>query len=191
MLPSISAREQLELTGLEESLRLATLEGATPAERRRLQERLEVTHQLLGELPAMEDIAFLHSGLCQTYLPHTRPSENHAVWRRDAGRFTLIIAPGILDERRKDLARPGGPREASNLYLGVPYGPKSRLILIYLQTEGRKGGPVVNMGPSMSAWISPSYSWQRPTAANIVGIPGGFAFWAVAQSATSQPPANY
>lgn len=145
-------RQQLELTGLEESLRLADAEGATPAERKRLRERLEVAHQLIGDLPALEDVAFLHSGLCQTYLPHTRPKENHAVWRREAGRFTLIVAPGVLDERPRDPNRRSGPREASDLYLGVPFGPKARLILIYLQTEGRKSR-VVNMGPSMSAWI--------------------------------------
>ena len=74
-----SARQQLELLGLEESLRMADAEGTTPAERRRLRERLEVAHQLLIDLPALDDIAFLHSGLCQTYLPHTRPKENHAV----------------------------------------------------------------------------------------------------------------
>jgi hypothetical protein len=147
-----SPRRQLELVGLQESLRLAEAEGASPAERRRLRERLEVAHQLLIDLPAMDDIAFLHSGLCQTYLPHTRPKENHSVWRREAGRFTLIVAPGVLDERRRDVPRRTGPHEASDLYVGVPFGPKARLILIYLQTEGRKSR-VVNMGGSMSAWI--------------------------------------
>jgi len=38
---------------------------------------------------------------------------------------------------------------------------------------------------------NPSYSQQRPTADSIVGVPGGFAFWAVARSATSQPPVTY
>ena len=38
-------------------------------------------------------LAFLHAGLCQTYLPHMRPKENHAVWRREAGRFTLTSRP--------------------------------------------------------------------------------------------------
>lgn len=149
-----SPKRQLELVGLDESLRRAELEGASPAERRRLRERLEVAHQLLIDLPAIDDIAFLHSGLCQTYLPHTRPKENHAVWRREAGRFTLIVAPGVLDERRRDgnASRRSTPHEASDLYVGVPFGPKARLILIYLQTEGRKSR-VVNMGPSMSAWI--------------------------------------
>jgi hypothetical protein len=147
-----SARQQLELLGLEESLRMADAEGTTPAERRRLRERLEVAHQLLIDLPALDDIAFLHSGLCQTYLPHTRPKENHAVWRREAGRFTLIVTPGVLDERKRDAPRRSVPHEASDLYVGVPFGPKARLILIYLQTEGRKSR-AVNMGPSMSAWI--------------------------------------
>ena len=145
-------RQQLELTGLEESLRLAEAEGATPTERKRLRERLEVTHQLMGDLPALDDVAFLHSGLCQTYLPHTRPKENHSVWRREAGRFTLIVTPGVLDDRPRDPSRRAGPREVTDLYIGVPFGPKARLILIYLQTEGRKSR-VVNMGPSMSAWI--------------------------------------
>jgi hypothetical protein len=74
-----------------------------------LRERLEVAHQLLIDLPALDDIAFLHSGLCQTYLPHTRPKENHAVWRREAGRFTLIVTPGVLDERKRDAPRRSVP----------------------------------------------------------------------------------
>jgi hypothetical protein len=74
----------------------------------------------------------------------------HSAWRREAGRFTLIVAPGVLDERRRDIPRRVGPHEASDLYVGVPFGPKARLILIYLQTEGRKSR-VVNMGRSMSA----------------------------------------
>src|SRR3954468_11046416 len=100
-----SPRQQLELVGLQESLRLAEAEGATPAERRRLRERLEVAHQLLIDLPAMDDIAFLHSGLCQTYLPHTRPKESDSVCRREAARFPLSLAPGVLDERRRHIPR--------------------------------------------------------------------------------------
>jgi hypothetical protein len=89
-----SPRRQLELVGLQESLRLAEAEGASPAERRRLRERLEVAHQLLIDLPAMDDIAFLHSGLCQTYLPHTRPKENHSVWQRPECRKAMSSIAG-------------------------------------------------------------------------------------------------
>jgi hypothetical protein len=38
------------------------------------------------------------------------------------------------------------------MYLGVPFGPKARLILIYFQSEERRSR-TVSMGPSMSAWI--------------------------------------
>ena len=98
----INPRQQLELVGLEQALLAAELEGATPSERRKLRDRLEVVHQLLIDLPSPDDIAFLHSGLCQTYLPHSRPKENHAVWRRELGRFTLIVTPGVLDERPRE-----------------------------------------------------------------------------------------
>lgn len=36
--------------------------------------------------------------------------------------------------------------------VGVPYGTRARLIMIFLQTEGVRGR-TVNLGPSMSAWI--------------------------------------
>jgi hypothetical protein len=145
-------RQQLELAGLEQALLWAELEGATPSERRKIRDRLEVAHQLLIDLPTPDDIAFLHSGLCQTYLPHSRPKENHSVWRRESGRFTLIVTPGVLDDRPRELQRRVEPHEAKDLYVGVPFGPKARLILIYLQSEGRRSR-TVSMGPSMSAWI--------------------------------------
>jgi Plasmid encoded RepA protein len=149
----MNPRHQLEFVGLEQALLAAEAEGATPSERRKLRDRLEVAHQLLIDLPTPDDIAFLHSGLCQTYLPHSRPKENHSVWRRESGRFTLIVTPGVLDERpREQLQRRVIPHEANDLYVGVPFGPKARLILIYLQSEGRRSR-TVSMGSSMSAWI--------------------------------------
>jgi hypothetical protein len=125
-------RQQLELAGLEQALLWAELEGATPSERRKIRDRLEVAHQLLIDLPTPDDIAFLHSGLCQTYLPHSRPKENHSVWRRESGRFTLIVTPGVLDDRPRELQRRVEPHEAKDLYVGVPFGPKARLILTHL-----------------------------------------------------------
>jgi hypothetical protein len=79
---------QLEMLGLDEAKRRATAEEATPAERRRLLRRVEVTHESMSELPSPDNLSFLHSGLCQTCLPHSRPVENHAIWRRRSGRFS-------------------------------------------------------------------------------------------------------
>jgi len=146
-------REQLELLGLEECLRRADLEGATPGERRRLRQRIETAHIVMSDLPGSDDLAFLHSGLCQTYLPHSRLRENRSTWRRSSGRFTLIVQPGVVDETPLHLrGRQPTLEEQEQLFVGVPFGAKARLILLYLQGEGVKSR-TVSMGPTMSAWI--------------------------------------
>lgn len=132
--------EQLEIFGLEQTRRLARVEGATPRERTRAEQRVEVTHELMSELPAAEDLSFLHSGLCQVGLPHSRPADNNALWHRQSGRFSLMVQPGVIEAD-------GVPR-----YVGVPFGPKARLIMIHLQTEGLKSR-TVNLGGSFSAFM--------------------------------------
>src|SRR3712207_5729728 len=109
----VSTRDQLELLGLDGALRHADAEGATPTERRRLRNRLEATHRILSELATPEELAFLHAGLCQTCLPHSRPASDDAVWRRASGRFTLMVSPGVVDNGAGRAVR-----------VGVPYGPK-------------------------------------------------------------------
>ena len=132
--------DQLDMLGFDETMRRATGEGATPREQARIRRRVETTHEMLSELPSDNDLSFLHSGLCQTSLPHSRPAVDHDPWARRSGRFSLMVQPGLIDG-------PTGPR-----YVGVPYGPKARLILIHLQTEGLKSR-TVNMGASLSAFL--------------------------------------
>jgi hypothetical protein len=56
----------------------------------------------------------------------------------------LLVEPG----RR---ARPGEPDE----FVGVPYGPTARLIMIYLQSEAlRTGSRNIELGRSMNDWFS-------------------------------------
>jgi len=144
---------QLQLHGLEETRRIFVAGASTPKERTRRLDQVETTHELLSAFPAAEDLSFLHSGLCQTCLPHSRPAKNTAIWRRHSGRFTLIVTPGLIDS--SDIAtRSRQPTEAetSAMYVGVPYGTKARLILIHLQTEGIKNR-VVPLGASLSAFM--------------------------------------
>ncbi len=131
---------QLDMLGFEETMRRVAGEGGTPRQQARLIRRVEQTHEMLSELPTPEDLSFLHSGLCQTSLPHSRPAENHTPWSRRSGRFSLMVQPGLIDS-------PAGAH-----YVGVPYGPKARLILIYLQTEGIRSR-TVSMGASLSAFM--------------------------------------
>ena len=65
--------QQLEILGLDESLRLAAAEGRTASVRSRLTNRIETVHDLLSAVPTIGDLSFLHSGLAQTCLPHSRP----------------------------------------------------------------------------------------------------------------------
>jgi hypothetical protein len=146
-------REQLELLGFDEAVRCVEAGAATPPERRRARARVEVAHALLSELPTQDEIAFLHSGLCQTCLPHSRLASDRDVWRRQSGRFTLIVQPGVIDATPMPTrGRQPTQAERDTMYVGVPYGPRARLILIYLQSEGVRNR-VVPMGNSMSAWI--------------------------------------
>jgi len=144
---------QLDLLGLEETRRMAVAGVSKPRERLRKLDQVEATHELLSALPAAEDLSFLHSGLCQTCLPHSRPAKNTAIWRRHSGRFTLIVTPGLIDSSALE-TRVRQPTEAETdaMYVGVPYGTKARLILIHLQTEGLKNR-IVPLGASLSAFM--------------------------------------
>ena len=133
-------REQLEMFGLEGAIRFAQAAGGSPRERSRLVRRVETAHEILAAVPSADELSFLHSGLCQTCLPHSLPVDSSAPWERRSGRFSLTVLPG------------GFNRGQGFEYVGVPYGPKARLILIYLQTEGMKSR-TVNLGASFSAFL--------------------------------------
>lgn len=88
------------------------------------------------------DIAFLFSGWAHAALPHRRIADD-AVWRVETEHVTLLVEPG-----RRPLA--GG----ENAWVGVPYGSRARLIMLYLQTEAiRTGARQVELGRSLSDWL--------------------------------------
>lgn len=148
---SVMSSMQLELLGLDECLRLADLEGASAAERRANRRRVETAFEIMTSLPTAEDLAFMHAGLCQTHLPRSRPRSNSDVWIRQSGRFRLVIQPGVLVSGTQTETRWASPTNET-LYCGVPYGPRARLLMIWLQSEGVKGRNI-RMDNSMSAWI--------------------------------------
>lgn len=145
--PIAETASQLEISGLDHALRQAQL-GANSAVRSRMTRKVETAHDLLSEMPSSDDLAFSHAGLCQTFLPHRALKENHTVWRRESGRFTLWVRPGVL----RDRSDPKADTNSDADYVGVPFGPKARLILIYLQTEGLKSREVY-LGKNLSAFL--------------------------------------
>jgi hypothetical protein len=91
-----------------------------------------------------EILAFQHSIFCQTGLPYRNPGPEVREWERANGRARLmVIAGAALDPATDQWVR-----------LGLPYGPKPRLILIHLNTEAiRTGSPVVSVEDSLTAFV--------------------------------------
>jgi hypothetical protein len=87
-------------------------------------------------------IGFLYSGWCQAALPHRRLPDAQS-WQVKGERVTLIVEPG---------SRPGP--EDTPVPIGVPYGSRARLILLYLQSEAlRTGSREVELGRSLRVWL--------------------------------------
>jgi hypothetical protein len=84
------------------------------------------------------DPIYAHPGLCLTVLPHREIAPGQ-VWQRNTGYASLVVHPLQGHDGRQR---------------GVPFGPKARLILLYLMTEAVKTRcREVELGRSMSAWL--------------------------------------
>ena len=85
------------------------------------------------------EAGFVHPSMCLTVLPH-RATPADEVWERAGPCASLSVHP-IRDE-------------VTGEYLGVPFGPKARLILLFLQAEALKtGARIVELGRSMRQWL--------------------------------------
>jgi len=85
---------------------------------------------------------YLYSGWCQTALPHRRLPDADG-WQVQSERTTLIVEPGM---------RPGPAGKP--VPVGVPYGSRARLILIFLQSAAIKSrSREIELGGSLRAWL--------------------------------------
>ena len=91
-----------------------------------------------------EELTFNHSCLCQCGLPATRPKPEVLLWEVRQGRARLSVAAGrVIDPRTREF-----------IQLGLPYGPKSRLLLMHLNSEAiRRQSPVIPVEDSMTAFF--------------------------------------
>ena len=88
------------------------------------------------------DVGYLFSGWAQAALPHRRLPDDTA-WQVSTDRVTLIVQPGLRP------APDGIP-----VSVGVPYGSRARLILLYLQTQAvQTNSRQVELGKSLHAWL--------------------------------------
>ncbi len=87
-------------------------------------------------------VGFLYSGWCQAALPHKKLADD-AVWKVQTERVTLMVEPG----RRNFVGD-------ATAFIGVPYGSRARLILLYLQSEAlRTNSRDIELGRSLHAWL--------------------------------------
>ncbi len=96
----------------------------------------EIASRILTE--ESRDFGVTYAGWCFTALPHRRLGDDE-VWCRKGHHLTLIVEPGVS---------PLGKR------LGVPFGSRSRLILLYLQSKAiQTNCPEIELGRSMREWL--------------------------------------
>jgi hypothetical protein len=88
------------------------------------------------------DIGFVYAGWAQASLPHRRLADD-AHWEIQNDRVCLIVQPGLRAIRGQ-----------SPVSVGVPYGSRARLIILYLQTEAiRTQSREIELGRSLHAWL--------------------------------------
>lgn len=87
-------------------------------------------------------VGFIYSGFAQAALPHRKLADD-AVWQVQTEHVLLLVEPG----RRP--VRDGVPTP-----IGVPYGSRARLIMLYLITRAlRTNSREVELGGSMREWM--------------------------------------
>jgi hypothetical protein len=114
------------------------IEGTGERRRKRLLDASEATTR------DPEVVAFQHSVLAQTGLPYRNPGDDVRVWERNNGQASLQVAAGSAMH----------PELCRLVPLGLPYGPKPRLILAHLNSEAlRHQSPVVEVENSLTAFV--------------------------------------
>jgi len=123
-------------------------------------------HSLFGDLPTLrplsrveqrlvrssaeieaddpDTILFQHTVFCQTGLPYRNPGNGVRIWNRKQGAAHLEVAAG----------RAFRPHADDFIDVGLPFGPKPRLILAYLNAAAlRSGSPEIEVEDSLTAFV--------------------------------------
>jgi hypothetical protein len=109
----------------------------TPIKRRMIESSVKIGAKLA------DDILFQHTVFCQTVLPYRNPGSEVQIWEREQGNVSLRLEAGYVKYPSKGF-----------ILVGLPFGPKVRLLLCHLNTEAlRTGSPMVPVNGSMTAFI--------------------------------------
>jgi hypothetical protein len=95
------------------------------------------------ELDTSPEITYQHTVLCQVSLPYANPGEL-SEWDRSQGAVSLKVYAGEVHE----------PESRKWIRLGLPFGPKPRLVLAYLNSYAlRHRTPEIDVGNSLTEFV--------------------------------------
>jgi hypothetical protein len=96
------------------------------------------------QLDTSPEITYQHTVLCQASLPYVNPGELWE-WERSQGAVSLKVYAG---EVRK-------PKSTKWIRLGLPFGPKPRLVLAFLNSYAlRHHTPEIDVGNSLTKFVN-------------------------------------
>ncbi len=116
-----------------------SLVGPTP-----IQNRLLEAAARAAEGQDDQSILYQHSVFCQTCLPYRDPGDNVRVWERVNGKAHLkVLAGEALD-----------PKEERFVELGLPFGAKSRMVLMHINQRAILAqSPVIEVEDSLTQFV--------------------------------------
>ena len=107
----------------------------------RVEMRLIESSEIIRDVQP-EEITYQHSVLCQTSLPYRSTSQRR--WEAQNGNVMLLVQAGEAYD----------PQKKQWIELPLPFGPKARLILMYLNSEAiRTQSPIIDVEESMTAFL--------------------------------------
>jgi hypothetical protein len=104
--------------------------------------------EIMGAPP--EEITYQHTVLCQTCLPYRNPGDDVREWKRTQGNAKLLVEAGqAIDPSTDDFIK-----------LGLPFGSKPRLVLMYLNAQAIKTqSATIEVEESMTAFARAVLGW--------------------------------
>ena len=104
---------------------------------------LRVVEAAVAIRESSPSVAYQHTVLCQTCLPYRDPGDAVREWERDNGKVLLSLEAGKAMHPKDGLIK-----------VGLPFGPKPRLILSYLNTQAiLHQKPEIDVEDSLTAFV--------------------------------------
>ena len=91
-----------------------------------------------------QSVLYQHSVFCQTCLPYRDPGDDVRIWERSNGRAHLKVLAGEALH----------PKEERFVELGLPFGPKSRMLLMHINQRALIAqSPMIEVEDSLTQFV--------------------------------------